>query len=96
MPELDERHERRQAAGCPLELGERLARLREARVVLEQDAAELARQLERLERGAKRAKGVVGRLASCQVIAAFALTWKTNPSGVRSAQRPVTSGSGRA
>ena len=33
---------------------------------------------------------------SWKVIAAPALTWKVNSSGVRSAQRRVTSGSGRA
>ena len=33
---------------------------------------------------------------SCQVIAADALTWNVNPSGVRRAQRSVTAGSGRA
>ena len=33
--------------------------------------------------------------SSCPVIVSCAFTWKTNSGGVRCAQRPVTSGSGR-
>ena len=63
VPELDERHERREALRRTSELSFRLGRLREARVVLEQDAAELAGELERLERGAEQAERLVRGLA---------------------------------
>ena len=59
VAELDERHERRQALVHPFELGERLARLDEARVVLDEHSAQLPRQLERLERGAELPVGLV-------------------------------------
>ena len=53
MPELDERNERVEEVADGLELGLRLGRLDESRVVLEQDPAELPGELERLERRAE-------------------------------------------
>ena len=50
VPELDERGQRVEERCRGGELGERRARLDEARRVLEQDAAELPGPLERLER----------------------------------------------
>ena len=63
VAELDERHERREARRGASELGLRRLALREARVVLEEDAAELAGELERLERGPEEPERLVGRLA---------------------------------
>ena len=58
---LDERDERREALGRPRELGLRGRRLREARVVLQEDALELPRQLEGLERSPEQEERLVGR-----------------------------------
>ena len=63
VAELDQRHERVEPVAREGELGLRLGRLDEPGVVLEQDAAELARELERLDRRAELGKGAVGRLA---------------------------------
>ena len=49
VAELDQRHERVEPVAGAGELGLRLGRLDEARVVLEQDSAELAGELERLD-----------------------------------------------
>ena len=97
MPELDERHERVEQLGQSRELVERGACLLEPWVVLEQHAAPLARELERLESASELRDGL-GQvaLASWCVILFAALTWNVNSGGVRSAQRPATSGSGSA
>ena len=89
VAELDERNERRDAPRRPLELRHRRGRLREARVVLEQDSAELPGELERLgaRRGTRRRLRPVGS-PSCNVIVLCALTWKVNSGGVRCAQWP--------
>ncbi len=63
VAELDERNERLEPRANAFELGERIRRLDEPWVVLHEDPAELARQLERLERRAERSEGVVVRLA---------------------------------
>ena len=63
VPELDERNERLEPRANAFELGERIRRLDEPWVVLEEDPAELARQLERLQRRAERGERVVVRLA---------------------------------
>ena len=64
MAELDERDERVEETADARELVLRLGRLHEPRVVLEQDAAQLSRQLERLDRRAEVGErlGLVGRL----------------------------------
>ncbi len=63
VTELDERDERRQTGRDALELFERSGRLREPRVVLEEDPAQLSGQLERLDRCAERGERRVGRLS---------------------------------
>src|SRR5699024_116478 len=63
VPELDERDERGEPFGGVHQLLLRGAGLDEPRVVLEQDAAELAGELERLERRPELPEGTVGRLA---------------------------------
>ena len=95
MPELDERDERVEKVAHGLELRLRLGRLPEARVVLEEDPAELPGELERLERGAELGERRACSAGSWPVIDACALTWNVNSGGVRCAQRPVTAGSGR-
>ena len=62
VAKLDQGHERFQPAARPCELVLRLLRLHEARVVLEQDAAELPRQLQRLERTPEGRERGVARL----------------------------------
>ena len=63
VPELDERDEGCDSRADPLELGERFGRLHEARVVLEQDPAQLPGQLQRLDRRPEGGKRRVVRLA---------------------------------
>ena len=62
VPELDERDERIEQRADARELGFRLGRLHEPRVVLEQDPAELPGELERLERRAELGERRVVRL----------------------------------
>ena len=97
VPELDQRDERvEQRPRRARELVERLARLLDARVVLEQDAAQLPDELERRERVAELGERALARsVSSWPVIAPHAFAWKTKPAGVRSAHRAAVSGVGR-
>ena len=95
MPELYEGDERIDEITDARQLRLRLGRLDEARVVLEEDPLQLSGKLERLERGAEVTERdfLVRLLVPRHRRVAF--TWKMNSGGVRCAQRPVTSGSGR-
>ena len=96
MPELDERDERREPLGRARELRLRRVRLHEPRVVLEQDAAQLARELERLERRAELAERRVGRLALVPRHRRRRLDVEREVVGRPPAHRSVTAGSGSA
>ena len=96
MAELDQRHERRQESLDLAQLVERLGRLLDARMELQQHAAQLPRRLERRQRLAELAYARSREsVSSCPVISFDAFAWKTNPAGVRSAQRADVSGVGR-
>ncbi len=97
MPELDQRDERRQQLAHAAQLVHRRTRLDEARVVLQQDTAQLPRLLERRERRAELAERDLARLRSPRVpvICADAFACHTKPGGVRSAHRAAFSGEGR-
>ena len=80
------------AARRPGELRLRSRALREPRVVLEEDAAELSEELERLEGGPEEVERLVGRLALVPGHRGGGL--HVEPVGVRRAQRSVTAGRG--
>src|SRR3954447_5011702 len=63
VPDLDQWHWRVEPFARESELGFRPGRLDEARVVLQQDAAQLSGELERLHRGPELGEGAVRRLS---------------------------------
>ena len=96
VPELDSGTSGASRSGRPGELGLRRRGLGEPRVVLEEDAAELPGQLERLERGPEEPERVVGRLALVPGHRRRRLDVEREPVRGPPAQRSVTAGSGSA
>ena len=96
VAELDERHERVEQVAGGDELVERLSRLLDAWVVLEEDAAHLPERSSGAS-ASRNSRNAWSRSASrCPVISPDALTWKVKSGGVRSAHFWAVSGDGSA